>query len=188
MNGLDVNFARAVQLQDIPNYTELTSLFDMYRINGFLFKLKPRQNTLHYQTAAAVNSGGTIQGNTDFGGTNLFGTSNFGTTETCTVIDYDDDTNPVNLAEIMQYANFRATRGFKTHTRYVKPRIKIDPTGAGVLMTRRWIDCDNTSLKHYGIKGTIANVPSITPSGTSDHPVMFYDLELVIYVSFKNTK
>lgn len=189
MNGSDTNFARAVTIQDINNYAELTALFDMYRINGYVFKLKPRQNTLHYQTAAGRDDGGSAPvPNTDFGGTNLFGSSNFGTSETCTVIDYDDDTNPANLGEIVQYATFKATRGLRTHSRYVKPRIKIDASNTGVLMTKRWLDCDNINIKHYGIKGTIANVPNISPPGTSDHPVMYYDLELVIYISFKNTK
>lgn len=187
MNGNDANFSHTFRLTDIQNYTELTALFDQYRINGCLFKLIPRQNTLHYQTAPGV-AGSPPTLNTDFGGTNLFGTSNFGFPEICTVIDYDDDTNPANVQELMQYNNFKRTLAVRPHTRYLKPRIKVDATNTGILLTKKWIDCDNNGLKHYGIKGTISNVPSISPTGTSDHPVMYCDLEVVHYVSFKNTR
>lgn len=186
MNGVDVPFSRSFIFSDITNYGELAALFDMYRINGVSYKLIPRQNTLAYQTAPGAGS--PPAPNTDFGGTNLFGSSNYGWPETCTVLDYDDDSTPTNLTDIMQYSSFKLTRGNKIHTRYLKPRLLVDPSNTGLSLRHKWVDCEKTTLKHYGIKGFITNVPNITPSGTSDHPVMFYDLLLTYYISLKDTK
>lgn len=187
MNGVDANFAIPFKLSDIPNYLELTALYDRYKISAVKVSIVPRQTQMIYQTAAGVNNGGTIQPNTDFGGTHLFGTSNFGHPEIVTVIDYDDDANPTGTNELLQYNSVRITRGNRNHHRYLKPRFKVDVSNTGVLMRQQWIDCDNI-VKHYGLKGQFTNVPNISPYGTSDHPVINYDVILTYYVAFRDTR
>lgn len=189
MNGSTVFFSRNFKLNEIVNYAELVAMFDAYRINKVGFILIPRQgSTMNYQTSAGVNDGGTIVPNTDFGGTNLLGTSNYGFPEVCTVLDYNDSTTPTTVNELLEYSTFKRTKANRDHKRYLVPRVNIDISATGMSVSKKWLGTAKPDVEHYGIKGSISNIPDMTIVGTSNKPVIHFDLEIVYYVSLRNTR
>lgn len=188
MDGNDYFFQYNFTLANLANHVELEALFDMYRINHASLQIIPKQNTMAYQASAGVVSGGSTVLSTDFGGTNLYGASFYGFPDIVTVIDYDDATIPTSLNEMLEYSTCRVTRSDKKHTRSLTPRIVIDSGSTGVSKSKQWIDCDRNSVPHYGVKCGICNVPSLSIAGTSNKPVIWFDLLATYSISFKNTR
>lgn len=191
MNGLDSFFSRNFKLSELPNYLELTNMFDMYRINKVVAKIIPRQGAnINYQTSAGVDAGGTIEPNQDFGGTNLLGVSNFGMPSIVSVLDFNDSVDPTTYQELLEYSSCKRSIVPKEHTRILVPRINIDVENVNMSTSKRWIAGSKPDVEHYGIKGGIINVPNLSPNpeDPNDHPVMFFDLEVTYYISLKSTK
>lgn len=190
MNGLDQPKNLNFKLVDVVNSAELTALYDRYKIAAASALVVPRQTEMIYQTAPGVDDGGTSVPNTDFGGTHLFGTSNFGHPEVLSVIDYDDvkiEDPTFDMNAALQYGSLKITRGNRMHKRYLKPKIVIDSANTGVLPKySQWLDAERPDVPHNGLKFLFANVPSISPTGTSDHPVINYDVILTYYLQFKD--
>lgn len=188
MDGNNSYFSRDFSLEDMPSATELVALFDLYRINKIVFKATPRYTSnLIYNVAPFTSNVIAEAGNTDAGGTNLLGTSNMGLPQLITVIDYDDVTTPTSLDELYEYSNVKKTLGSRSHTRVFVPRIKVDPTVTDLSMSKRWISTSNSALNHFGLKGVCANIPDLPAQG-GDRPIFFVDLEITMYLSFRNTK
>lgn len=151
----DVSGGFIAQLSQVPNFGEFTSLFDMYRINGVRWRISPRANS------AEVGS-------------------NQGLIKLFTAIDYDDITTP-SLPDMLQYESLKVSQSDKEHVRYVKPRIanQVYQTGVGTGYgsTRGWIDCQNTTVAHYGLKYLLQQLPAGNQS---------FDVQVTYYLSFKN--
>lgn len=136
--------------QSLPNYTELTSLFDQYRINKIVLKYVP-----------------------NFTGTDLNPSTSVVTLPNLhSVIDYDDANAPANLNELVQYSTYRMTRGNRVHIRKWTPAVSMDIGGvqsSGVKF-KQWIDLADTNVPHYGIKLYLdqgsANVGTFIPYWT----------------------
>jgi len=118
-------------LNALPNATEFTTLFDQYKICNVKVSFMPR-------------------GNSAEGGTN----NNIG--KLFTVIDYDDDTAPTSIDQLMQYPNLTTTAASRTLTRSLKPKFAASVYQTAVLSgygaRTGWLDCDATVVPHYGIK------------------------------------
>lgn len=180
MTGADKMFSYSFQLNDVPNKTEFQNLFDEYRINAVLFELKPRyvSNLIMSTDPATLSST-----------TNMVTANNLGLPEVNTVIDLNDATAPATTAELVEYQTFKQTRGNAIHKRKVIPRVAIaaDPAGVGaVSMAKRWVNSNQLTIDHFGLKGSISNVPNINIAGAN--PSFFIDLHITYYVSCKNTK
>lgn len=151
----DVAGGFMAQLSQVPNYTEFTALYDMYRINGVRWRLSPRANSAEAGT-------------------------NQGLVKLFTAIDYDDIVTP-SLTDLLQYQSLKVTNTSKEHVRYVKPRIAAaiyqTGVGTGYGATRGWIDCQNPTVAHYGLKYVLQQLPAGNQS---------YDLQVTYYMSFKN--
>lgn len=134
----DVAGGFMAQLNQVPNYTEFTNLYDMYRINGVRWRISPRANSAEVGT-------------------------NQGLVKLFTAVDYDDIVTP-SLTDILQYQSLKVTRTDRDHVRYVKPTISQavyqTAVGTGYGSTRGWIDCANPTVAHYGLKYLLQQLPA----------------------------
>lgn len=166
-NGLSFN------LTQLPNYTELTSLYDQYMIKGIRVNIQP----LLTEGIASVLSGST----------NVWGYPKLST-----VIDYDDSTIPASEDVYMQYATLRQTGAFKEHKRYFKPKCRLAGLDAGATITANtvrganWIDTGVPTVPHYGLKvfqpGPIASGTPLVSSSIA------YSVYATMYVACKNVR
>lgn len=150
---LGVNFS----LANLPNFTDFTNLYDMYRVNKIVYKIIPKFSETTMTTGINAN----LQ-------------------QIHSVIDYDDTTAPVSISDLTQYQNHRMTRGNAIHTRVLVPKVKttID-TLSDAPKARQWIDCDDSVLNHRGLKIYI-------PAPLAPATTISYDVEATFYVSFKS--
>jgi len=147
-------------LVDLPGSTDFTNLYDMYRFNKVVWKLIPKVSE------ALLNAGGTL--------------SNANLQQIHSVIDYDDNTAPTSINQLVQYQSHKLTRGHQMHTRVVVPKCQMTVSGASAApKAKQWLDCDQNSLAHRGLKFII---PAPATPGTT----VYYDLEMTYYMSFKN--
>lgn len=149
--------AYAFLLNDLPNASEFTALFDQYRINSIRWRLIPRGSSAE---AGTNNNVGKI----------------------FTVLDYDDNTAPASIDTLMQYPGVKTTRTTSDHTRVLRPAFAT-PQYVSAISTaygarRGWLDCDYTTVPHYGVKYAI--------QGTAGAQV--FDLQIDYSVSFKGVR
>lgn len=148
-------------LNMLPNVTDFTNLFDMYCIKKVVWKLIPRFS--------------------QFNG--VYSNPNDLLAQVHTCIDYDDALplpTTTGLSAITQYESHRVTRGNRVHTRSVVPKLEID-AGASYSLPKayQWVDCDNVTALHNGIKLFIPQLP-----GTGN--TLSYDTQMVVYFKCKN--
>lgn len=148
------------QLNEIPNYTEFTALYDQYRISKVVYKLIPRAS----QALPSNPNQGTL----------------------FSVIDYTDS-NPLTSADqANEYASVKRTRGFKTHSRVIRPKLNVPlyETGApltfGYGVRSGWVNCADPAVHHYGLKFWYEN-----PAAGAE---LVFDEYITYYVKFKNVK
>lgn len=153
---VDTFGAQYFRLVDIPNYTEFTNLFDMYRIDAVKITFMPRGNSAEV---------GTNQGLVKF----------------FSVIDYDDITTPTAINDLLQYENLKVTNTAKNHSRTIRPKLAkaMYQTAIGTAYGAGtgWVDCANPTVPHYGLKWALQQLPA----GTQN-----IDIMLKFYMSFKN--
>jgi len=141
LSGLyDIPFSMGFRLDQLVNYTEFVALFDHYRINGVRIDLK-----CFYNTSGATNVGlPWVEHWTDH-----------------------DDATPLSAAQAREVMGTKSAyySGNKIMTKmFVKPRPLLELASAdgtpapGSLMSRSWINCTDTDIPHYGIKGVLHNV------------------------------
>lgn len=144
------------RLQDMPNVSEFTNLFDMYRIDKVTIKFMPRANSAEAGT-------------------------NQGLVKLFTVIDKDDITTPTSIAELLQYETCKVTPMSRVVTRTFKPLFAREAFQGGVTSAYTpgsgWIDCSNPLVQHYGIKWGMQQLPAGAQT---------CDLHIKYHLSFKN--
>lgn len=155
---LDVFSSIQFTLGQVPNVSEFTNLFDCYRINGVKVKLMPRANSSEIGT-------------------------NQGMIKLFSAIDYDDATVPTAITELMQYENLKTTASNRDHSRYFKPKIAKTvfqtALASGYSQGTGWLDCDNTSVPHYGLKLALQQLPAGAQS---------FDCQITYYLAFKQVR
>lgn len=137
--ALDTGFGYAVLLQNLPNYTEFTALFNQYRI---------MQVDVEYVLQTQLISGA------------------FPRLSYC--VDYNDNTNPTSEDQILQYENASVCNFSQMKTVFKRsyvPRIALPAyQGAFTAYTTSppgtWVDCDNPGVLHYGWKHWLSNYNS----------------------------
>lgn len=128
------------KLNDIPQASQLASLYDQYQITKIVLKFIPMMDS---NGASAVAS-----------------TSVLNPGVIATVLDYDDANALANLNEYEQYQTFKVQPAIsrRTHTRIIYPAIQdymLNAGGAGLpagVKRRQWIDCSQGSISHKGLK------------------------------------
>jgi hypothetical protein len=128
------NFA----LNQLPNYTNFSQLFDQYRIAAVKVTFFPNQTT-----DSDVVAPGLLQ--------------------IYTCIDLDSNTAPSDTGVIGQYATVRSTLFNRPHVRYLKPRVQnalyYDGSTFGYCVApgKPWLDSSNEGIPYYGLKCILTN-------------------------------
>ena len=156
--GTQTNFSVEPALSDLPNYTELTNLYDQYCIKGVELKIIPKhtQSSQTFQVDSG-SSPGMITVNTE------------GTIHT--VLDYNQLGAGFGINDLVQYQNHRMGRTNKIHKRYFKPSTLTSTYNGGVtsayaVQKDKWISCANAGVPHYGLYGAI-DLQSTSPGAVS---------------------
>lgn len=158
-------------LADIANYSEFTSLFDQYKIVGVKISIVPLCNSVNTGDASsAVDTASLVYQCLDFDDGSPFSASLTG------------------IQDIQQRANFRRTVGYKSISRYYKPRIlmlgTVSAGGQNAINPKaQWTDCGNANVVHYGSK-FIFQVYSNSVA-TVHIP---FDIQMQYYVLFKGAR
>ena len=79
-------------MNDMPGYTELTALFDYYKLTGVLFKMIPYQQTMSNSTGSVNNS---------FNAPIFY------------AVDYSDDTAPGSAEAILEYNDHKISTTYQ---------------------------------------------------------------------------
>lgn len=138
-----------IKLNDVPNYTDFTSLFDSYKITHAMFKFIPHFNV----------------------GQVPLGPQNTQVARLATVIDQDDDSNPTGLTQLMQYSSLEESLLDRERVRNFKPRVSVQTfrtntsTGYNTPDDAIWIDAAQVDVPHYCGKGLICDT-----TASADNP------------------
>jgi hypothetical protein len=134
------HYALPAQLNNLPNYTEFTTLFDDYRIN-----------LVEYMFVFDENSASVASANTPSQQSNFI-------PNLLTVHDYDDAALLTAVTDYCQYETFQCARLDKAIHRYVRPKSAQAVYGAGALTqyaqtdSNPWIDAGYPGAEFYGLK------------------------------------
>lgn len=124
------------RLNKLPNYTEFTSLYDMYKINAVKVIIRPQMSQ--------VNSLGALN--------NIYYNDRI-----YTCIDYNDATAPTTTDEVRQYQSCKIGSCVRPHKRYIyKPKI-LDSSSYSMTP---WVACAAPNTIWYGLKVAIDTVPN----------------------------
>lgn len=152
-------------LVDLPSATDFTNLYDQYRFNKVVVKLIPKFTEVGYNAGSSNNAN---------------------CQQIHSVLDFDDNSAPTSINQLCEYQSHKMTRGNQMHTRILVPKVQstVLVGGAGVTASaaprsKQWLDCDQNSIAHRGVKLII---PASATAGTT----VSYDAELTYYISCKN--
>lgn len=168
--GVQNNVATAYQfnLNQLPNVSEFTTLFDQYKITGAKITFVP---------------GGSVSNITPISGQVL--PHSFG--RVLSAIDYDDATAPPDENTMLQYQSLKITNPNATHTRWIKPKVLAAIYQSAIATSYEsrnapFIDVGNPSVPHYGLKVWI-NAP-VSPVAAS----ITYNVYVTLYFACKNVR
>lgn len=129
--------AYTFQFAQLPNYTEFTTLFDQYKINAIRLRFVPNVSESSIGSSPIP----------DFH----------------TVLDYTDGGAPASKNAMLEYPNWKMTRGTATHTRFFYPTSFVGVLPASGVLTagdpkrKQWHASDLATVTHYGLKYCIDN-------------------------------
>lgn len=171
-------FGYSFQLRHLPSISDLTSLYDQYKVNGIRFQITPLYNNY----TAAI--GGSANGSN-------------GLPVLHWVIDQDSAAPPAastaGIDELRQYGNYKTKllNGQRMVSRYFKPHIAqgvstLDETATvapAVVVKARKLDCAYESVDHFGIRGLIETFNPNTTAAYNN-----FKIECKVYLTFYNTR
>lgn len=161
----DELLAISFQLSDLPNYTQLTNLYDQYRILAVKCEFVPRTPPVQYYGVSAISSSAPT----------LY-----------TAIDLDDVTTPTANSllshESVKFHGAFTPMSTGKYVRWLRPACATEMYQTGGFggygaKTGQWIDTTSSSVQHYGIKWWIATVATT--------PAYYYDVVFTYYMEFK---
>lgn len=115
-------------MNDMPGYTELTSLYDFYKLNGVLVRVIPYQQTQSVSIGSVNNA------------TN---------TPIFYAIDRSDSTAPGTVGEVLEYQDHKIATSYRGFNLYVKAPKFADATSA---VRGGWVSTSNATLNWNGLK------------------------------------
>jgi len=120
----------AMQLANVVDVTNLTSVFDQYRVVRVQFWIVPRFGP---PTSNTANQGNLVS-----------------------AVDYDDNTNWTSFATGLEYSNSITSGGCQGHYHDFKPHVALAAyQGALTAFANEeniWIDCAYPNVYYYGLK------------------------------------
>lgn len=152
----DSGAAYTFRLTDVPQYTNFTNLFDMYRIDAVevQFLISQMGANMLYPT--------------------LYWTP-----------DYDDATAPVNANSILEFQTaevYQFTEAKTAFRRLLRPRVAntvyngLLSTGYSLLPADTFINADTPGVSHYGMKYWVVGYNSTSANQSNIQIVLRYHL------------
>lgn len=169
----DIGIGRyfSFSLDSLPSYAEFTALYDQYRINAVVLKIKFMQQTPSQTEQIAVPD--IIQPICHW------------------VVDYTDVGAPGSVDVLRQFGNYRqkAMRAnspiaIKLFPRFARANYRTAVT-TGYSPARGWLETASPNVPHYGVK---MFVDAGWMGGTGEHTVGRMIVEAKYYLSFKNVQ
>lgn len=158
--------AFSFQLSDLPNYTQLTQLYDQYRILAVKAEFIPRTPPIQYYNGTASQSGSAPV---------LY-----------TAIDLDDTISPTS-GSLLSHESVKCHGAFtpmscNKYVRWLRPACAVELYQTGGFggygaRTNQWIDTTSSSVQHYGLKWWVATAATT--------PAYYYDIVFTYYMEFK---
>ncbi len=131
--GADFVGSLQFTLSSVANSTELTSLYDAYRIAYVQVCFRPLYNMQQLTTSALI------------------------TPRLYTVIDLDDNTAPASISAMEEYGTCAITNFDESCCRQLTPKPALALysgafTSFGMAPDDTWIDCASATVQHYSVK------------------------------------
>lgn len=168
--GVQTNIATAYQfnLNQLPNTSEFTTLFDQYKIKSAKITFVPGGNNALISPLSGVSS-------------------SFGFGRFLSAIDYDDATAPSAETDLLQYQSLKITNPMQTHTRTLSPKVLAAIYQSAIATSYEsrnapWIDVGNPAVPHYGLKVWV-NAPLSTVAAS-----ITYNVYLKLTFACKNVR
>lgn len=151
-------------LDQLPNYSDFTNLYDFYKIKGIKISFIPTANV-------------TLGTNTATNGLTLYNNRIF------TVIDYNDAGVPTSIDELREYKNCKWSPYNRIHKRYFSPNPLADATDDSTisLQNKPWVPTTNYNMDYYAIKWAIE-------TSTSTVGALLYKIEAKFYIACKSPR
>lgn len=154
------------RLNQLPDYTELTALYDQYRVDKLVFHFIPNVNEINYDV------------NQQDVGTLL------------TAVDFDGGATGLTIGQFLSYESCEVTPHCHKKVLTIKPRAElaaVDAAGTTISSglpnnPNIWYDCSNVNLQFNGVRY------AITPESGSTGYHIWYTLWIEAFVTFKNTR
>lgn len=130
--GTSTVFGTPFMLNQLPNYTEYTALFDQYRIAAIKITFIPRSNS------------------SEIGSTML--------PILYYVSDATDATLPTSTAELYEYPRLKYKQLSKPYSLYFKPKFAdaaYQGAFSGYAVNKGWLSTASPAVQHFGLKGVV---------------------------------
>lgn len=151
------------KLSDVPNYSELVSLYDQYQIAAVKMNFIPLINSVSANMAAGTGATGSFQ--------------NYMRSYSC--LDYTNDAAAASIDAMREYQTYKWKPITRMHSRYMR----VKPvTGDTAIYPGKspWFDTSvATSQAYAGLLFAVDPVPTL-PDG-----ITLYRIELKYYLKFK---
>jgi len=176
------------KLDQLPNVSEFTNLYDQYRINKVKVTLVPNWTQLDAAGIPYPSVGLSYHPTAFLGNPNIH-----------SVLDFDNSgMSGYTVNTMMQYSNYRRTRGNQEHSRYFTPAIQMgsqvlpnnaDGGVATVTKYKPWLDFA-TDVPHYGMKILVDPGFGIggVPGGDVNNLNAFIRVYVTFYFECKNVR
>lgn len=162
-NGTSANGTITYNLQMLPNYTEYTNLYDLYSLKMVVTEFIPQANVAQ----VAVMGMPMIH----------------------TAIDYNDDSPPVALSDLLQYETYKSNRGTSVHKRVLRPKVAPEVYNSSVSsgymtpMRSTWLATSSPAVPHFCLKY------SVSPLTTGGDPqTMYIDIKHTYYFACRSVR
>ena len=177
LSEVDITFGfGAVEIQ---NWTQLSAIYDQYKLNGVLMTAKMVNDPMNALQPNGVASA--------YSGINYY--------PTLWIVNDYDDVNVTSLQSIKQYtrAKQRVLRPNVLIKHFVKPKVQgplistgniLSNIGSDVCFKTPWLNCSYDVVPHYGIKCVINFQTLNPPSGTK----FYVRFEFKYYFQMKNVR
>lgn len=166
------NVSYVFQLDDLPNYTEFTALFEQYKINAVKLTFLPSYTSSDANQATANAASGAVF---------QFQPRIY------TVIDKDGNPTVSTEPAVLQRNDARMiTQPYKAFSIYIrKPCVQFEvSSGLGFAQAAPkaspWLDCENYAVNHHG-----AAIAGALPAGSSVTAGLQYQVLATYYLAFK---
>lgn len=162
-SAADQNIVYTFKLSDLPNYTEITSLYDQYKIKSVQLKIVPTKTESDVSNSSLTTSIYPLH----------------------SVLDFSDATALTGINDYLQYSTYKMTSPMRMLKRFCYPKqlqYAYDQTsGAAALadIKNSWIRSESPDIQHLGIKVLI-------PASTVN--ILAYQVFATYYVLAKQTK